>query len=187
MHTVVEFKPQPIVLTYDDYLRIPADGKNWQILEGTAIMTPAPVVYHQRISGNLFFLLSMHIRTKKLGELFDAPTDIVLSRTNIVQPDLVFISTARSHIIQEKAIMGIPDLVVEILSPTTRDIDETVKLQIYARHGVDYCWILDPESTTLKEYELQGNIFMLDRTYKKNSSFTPKIFPELAINLEEIF
>ena len=82
----------------------------------------------------------------QLGRLFIAPLDVVLSATNVVQPDLVFISNARMHIITDANIQGAPDLVVEVLSPSTAARDWRTKHDLYAEHGVQEYWIVDPES-----------------------------------------
>ncbi|MBN1960348.1 MAG: Uma2 family endonuclease [Deltaproteobacteria bacterium] len=107
-------KSQPLILTYDDYLRFPNDGKRYEIFEGEVEMNPAPLVIHQRISRKLEFILLTYIEKNNLGEIFDAPVDVILSRTNVVQPDLVFVAKERSSIIAERGIFGAPDLVVEI-------------------------------------------------------------------------
>ncbi len=123
---------QKIVLTYDDYLCLPNDGKRYEVLEGELFVSPAPRTKHQIASGNLYAVLHQHVRKHKRGRVFSAPTDVILSQTNVVQPDLLFISNERKKIITEKNIHGAPDLIVEILSETSAEQDRTAKKQIYA-------------------------------------------------------
>src|SRR5574341_724660 len=105
-------------LTYKDYLLFPENGKRHELIDGEHYMTPAPSTRHQRISGKVFKTLSNFIEKNKLGEVFYAPCDVVFSNTDVVQPDIVFISNENKHIITDSNIQGTPDLVVEIISET---------------------------------------------------------------------
>ena len=118
---------QTIQWTYEDYLAFPEDGKRYEIIEGDCFMSPAPTTKHQRISRRLLYVLEDYFLRTKLGEVFDAPTDVILSDINIVQPDLLVVLAARTSIITDANIQGAPDLVIEILSETTRKMDEVVK------------------------------------------------------------
>src|SRR5215218_2041044 len=103
---------RPVRLTYTDYLLFPEDGQRHEILDGEHYVTAAPFLRHQALVVELAAALHPFIRSNKLGQLFVAPADVVLSRHDIVQPDLVFISTERLHILTERNIQGAPDLVV---------------------------------------------------------------------------
>src|SRR5690349_12085342 len=122
-------------LTLSDYERIPPDGNRHEVLGGEEFVTPAPDIGHQRTSANLQFLLEQHVRGHALGLILDAPTDVLLSDEDFVQPDLLFVSKERGSIVGEKNIQGAPDLVVEILSPPTATVDRTLKRDLYARAG----------------------------------------------------
>jgi Uma2 family endonuclease len=111
------------VWTYEDYCVLPQDFNRHEIIEGDHIVTPSPATRHQRVSKNLQFLLESHIRSRDLGVLFAAPTDLLLAPTSVVVPDLLFIRKDRMHIITEANVQGPPDLIVEILSPSTAAID----------------------------------------------------------------
>lgn len=178
-----------IVLTYDDYLRLPNDGKRYEILEGEIFVSPSPVTKHQRISRNLLALLHQHVRQHKLGEVFSAPTDVVLSSTNVVQPDLLFVSNARRNIITEKNIQGAPDLIIEILSETSAEQDRTTKKQIYARHGVKEYWLIDPDHETVEVYKLEAKrrVFQHVATYQSDETLQSALFPHLEIRLAELW
>lgn len=180
---------QRVVLTYDDYLRLPNDGKRYEILEGEIFVSPSPVTKHQIISANLLSVLHQYVHRHKLGQVLAAPMDVVLSRTNVVQPDLLFVSNDRKKIITEKNIQGAPDLLVEILSETSAEQDRTAKKQIYARHGVKEYWLIDPDTETLEVYKLEAKTrtFQHTATYQSDEAFQSTLFPGLKIKLSELW
>ena len=120
--------PNPAVkFTYEDYQHTPED-KRYELLDGELIMVPAPNLEHQRIGIRLGALLHGFVQERGLGEVFHAPCDVVLSNTDVVQPDLLFVSNERAHLLLGGAnVLGAPDLVVEILSPSTAGRDRTLK------------------------------------------------------------
>ncbi len=141
--------PTPAVkLTYEDYCNTP-DDERYELLGGDLVMTPAPGMAHQRVLVNLTILLGLSVRRTGVGHVYIAPFDVVLSDTNVVQPDLLFVSNERAHIITEANVQGAPDLVIEILSPSTADRDLTVKRALYAKHGVQEYWIVDIDARTV--------------------------------------
>lgn len=142
----------PRKLTYEDYAQIPDDGKRHEILDGEHYVSPAPTVDHQRLGGRLYLKLGTFVNAYHLGEVFYAPTDVVLSPHDIVQPDLLFISTARRGIMTEPNVQGAPDLAVEILSDSTRRRDETLKLQRYEQLGVLEYWIVDGRHKAVRTF-----------------------------------
>jgi Uma2 family endonuclease len=133
MSTLMRIPEGKIVLTYEDYVLLPNDRNRYEILEGELTVTPAPSTKHQTASVNLLVLLSQYIKERDLGKLFHAPIDLVLESTSVLQPDLLFVSKARQDIITERAIEGAPDLVIEILSPTTEVRDRLEKRLAYQR------------------------------------------------------
>ena len=135
-----ETRDQPpagkIVLTYEDYCALPNDGRRYEILEGELFVTPSPSRAHQRLSANLFMILNSHGRDRDLSEVFYAPFDVILEKTSVVVPDLLFVSRDRLGIVTDRGVEGAPDLIVEILSPGTAHRARLDKAQLYARHGV---------------------------------------------------
>jgi len=115
MNTAIRF-------AYQDYLQLPED-RWYEIVDGDLYRVPAPGPYHQKVSRNLEFHLHQHVTANHLGEVLDAPCDVVLSDADVIQPDLLFIATSRLSIITDTNIQGAPDLVVEILSPATEQRD----------------------------------------------------------------
>lgn len=174
-------------LTYEDYLLLPNDGKRYQILEGELDVTPAPSTTHQKVSMRLEHLLVSHVEVHHLGLVLHAPLDVVLDERNVVQPDIVFVSSIRMPIVEEERIAGAPDLVIEILSPSTARVDRGTKSAIYARHGVRWYWLVDPGKRLLEEYELRGQGYHLCGRLGAGETFSPGLFPGLAISLADLF
>lgn len=181
--------PRSVRFNYDDFLLFPADGKRHEIIDGDHFMTPSPNTKHQRISFKLSAAFADFLATHRLGEVFAAPYDVVLSDEDIVEPDLLFISAARAAIITEKNIQGPPDLVVEILSAGTRKIDEVVKRKLYERYGVRGYWIVDPELDTVKIHRLtdQGYVRAAELAREANDTLSTPLLPGFQMPLAEIF
>jgi len=171
---------QRVILTYKDYEALPADGRRYELHEGELSVTPAPNPQHQRLLGNLYMLLRQHVTVPGAGELFFAPIDCILSDTTVVQPDLVYLEAARLSAISPRGIEGPPTFVVEILSPTTTLIDRSTKLQLYARHGVPYYWIVDPEAQIIEAYSLSAGGYDLVTRAAGSDPVTLPPFSDLA-------
>ncbi|HEX7809720.1 MAG TPA: Uma2 family endonuclease [Thermoanaerobaculia bacterium] len=139
-------------LTYDDYALIPSDGRRHEIIDGEHYVNPAPNSKHQRVVVNLVMAMAAFVKRHGLGHVYVAPYDVVLSSGDVLQPDVLFITSEREALITDANLQGAPNLVIEILSPSTRKLDQTVKLRRYDRFGVDEYWIVDPESETVAIY-----------------------------------
>ena len=174
-------------LTYEDLVNLPEDGKRYEILDGDLVVTASPMTRHQRVSRNLEVVLHIHVQENDLGEVFDAPIDVVLDRHTVVVPDLVFISKARSAIIQRHGIVGAPDLLVEILSPATAERDRDTKAKLYARFGVDHYWIVDAESEELHVYKRDGTLYRAPATHRGRTVVCVPPFPDLALDLASVW
>jgi len=177
----------PIRLTYEDYCELPDDGMRYEILDGDLYMSPSPIRIHQRIVANLLLILDPHVRRNLLGEIYIAPFDVLLSDHNIVEPDLIFVSNARSAILTDKNIKGAPDLLVEVLSPSSERRDQHDKRNIYARWGVDWYWIVDPDGGTLMELQRVDTAYAEISKPSRGMQFTPKLFPGLSINVNSLW
>ncbi len=134
--------------TYQDYRNAPED-KRYELLDGDLVVTPAPGEAHQRASRNLTMHLAQWAELAGTGHVYAAPFDVVLSDTDVVQPDLLFVSNEREHIITKENVQGAPDLVVEILSLSTAERDQTFKRSLYAKHGVKEYWLVDTDAKTV--------------------------------------
>ena len=143
---------------YRDYCLLPEE-KRYELIDGELYMAPAPGSVHQFILRNLGFLLWGFVRSNQLGQVVFAPLDVILSEEDVVQPDLLFVSRERQHIISDRGCEGPPDLVVEVLSPSTQQRDRVLKRKLYASYGVLELWLVDPESRTIEVLALEANDF----------------------------
>ena len=181
---ITAVKPKP-KLTYEDYASLP-DDERCELIDGELMPMPSPKKIHQRLILDLSWILR-RLEEMGLGELFIAPFDVILSATNVVQPDLVFVSSARAHIITEDNIRGAPDLVVEILSPSTAGYDRTTKRNLYARHGVGEYWLIDPYAKTATVLILGANGYDTHAVYGEGDTLTSPTLPGFALNLSDLF
>lgn len=131
------------------------EGTRVQLIENNLVMSPAPLFRHQVIIDLIYPKLSIFVRRKKLGIAVTANTDVYLDRKNAYQPDILFISNERMHLIKEDGLYGAPDLVIEILSPSTAKYDQQKKKDVYERNGVQEYWIVDPKDNSTIGYSLQ--------------------------------
>ena len=141
----------------------------------------------QQLKNSPLFERILFHSSLQLGEVFPAPVDVLLSPLTVVQPDLVFVAQGRRDIITERAIEGPPDLVVEILSPTTAEHDRQQKAQIYARYGIPHYWIVAPDQRQLEVYELTTDTYHLVSTHSGNMIFQPTLFLDLPIPLADFW
>ena len=181
--------PSPIV-TAEEFLRLPEDGRRHQLLGGVHQVTPAPATRHQRIARNLLYLLEHYLRRHPAGELFAAPYDVVLSPTDVVEPDLLYVGDHGSATIGQENLKGPPDLVIEILSPTTRSLDRGPKRELYDRSGVGEYWMVDPERQAVEVLRRDpgGQLEVVARLRRSaGDRLTSPLLPSLAVDLEEVF
>jgi Uma2 family endonuclease len=174
-------------LTYEDLVNTPDDGKRYEILDGDLFVTPSPVTNHQRVSRDLGFFLHTHVKERSLGEVFYAPIDVILDKHTIAVPDLVYVSAARAHLVQKHGIVGAPDLLVEILSPSTKHRDRGVKAKLYARFGVDEYWIVDPNERVLTIYSRREGTYVEVARHAGATVVRTSLLPDLALDLSEVW
>ncbi len=176
-------------LTYEDYLLFPEDGSRHEILDGEHFVSAAPSLLHQSIVVELTSWIAPFVRRHRLGRLFVAPVDVLLGEHDVVQPDLLFVSQARSRILTETNVHGAPDLVIEVLSPSTRRVDEGLKLERYGVLGVQEYWMIDPSRSAAQIFRRTGERLqtVADLTAADEDRLTSPLFPGLEIPLAEIF
>lgn len=144
-------------ITWQDVQQMPDDGKRREAIEGEMYAMPVPPVRHQEISVNLTVALDQILGTGGHGELLPGPIGVEFPATGEgVQPDILFVSRARLGIIDDEWLRGAPDLVVEILSPSTEERDRGLKLRLYWRQGVPEYWIVDPEAEAVEVWGFRG-------------------------------
>jgi Uma2 family endonuclease len=176
-------------LTYEDYLLFPEDGKRHEILDGEHYVMPAPAPDHQVASMELSLKLASFVFERRLGLVLCAPLDVLLSEHDVAQPDLLFISNERSGIVTKVNVQGAPDLVVEILSDSTRQRDETLKRHLYERFGVLEYWLVDPNSETVRVFQLSGSRFLASQEFSAAAwdILTTPLLPGFEIRVSQIF
>jgi Uma2 family endonuclease len=182
--------PIPRKLTYEDYLLFPEDGRRHELIDGEHFVTPAPSQKHQTASINLGYFFVDFLRRNRLGRIFAAPFDVVLTNQDVVQPDLVFFSKERAEVLKNlKNAQGAPDLAIEILSRGTRERDETRKLRLYERFGVREYWLVDPGPETVRLYRREGGHLVLaqELAAARGDFLETPLLPGLRIPLAEVF
>ena len=177
---------RPTTLTYEDYLNTP-DDQRWELLRGELFMVPSPSFAHQKIAGRLFSLLDRFVDEKALGDVIIAPFDVVLSPTNVLQPDVIFVARNQQSIITDANIQGAPALVIEIISPSSVIMDREIKRAIYAEYGVKEYWLVDPDARTISVLALQGKTFREIGNYRATDTLSSPTLPGLALDLAPIF
>jgi Uma2 family endonuclease len=179
-----------VKLTYDDFVLFPEDGKRHELIDGEHYVTPSPIIKHQRVSFNLTMLIGGWLETHPVGRLLYAPCDVVLSEFDVVEPDLLYMSTARAlDVLTPQHVRGAPELVIEISSPGTRGRDETIKRTLYERAGVLEYWIVDPEIDVTRIYRRTGERFgrPIELSREAGDVLETALLPGLEIPLVRVF
>ncbi len=163
--------------TVEDYLKLPEDGNQYEIVAGILELKPSPTTTHQRISHQIEGILTDSCEHEYI--IMYAPVDVILSDMETRQPDILMIHRSRSAIIQEHAIVGPPDLVVEILSPSTIKRDRVMKLRSYAHFDVPEYWIVDPLNVTIEQYvsAREGKPYELMEVFSADETVTSARLP----------
>ena len=174
-------------MTYDQYCLLPEDGKQCEVIDGELFVTPAPKPKHQEIVVRLTTELDGFVRKNGLGKVFVAPVDIIFDQNTVVQPDVLFISGARLGIVQEKAIEGAPDLVVEVLSPSTFYKDLRKKMTAYSQFGVQEYWIVDPETQTIELYVRRDDKLQLAQKFSSGETLTSGLLLGFQLAVKDVF
>jgi Uma2 family endonuclease len=167
------------IYNVNDYLLL-EEGSPYQLINGGLIMTPAPSVKHQLIVRKIVKQIEQYLENKK-GILLFAPTDVYFDEQNVMQPDILYVSEERLDIVKPEGIHGAPDLIIEVLSPSSSYYDTKIKKRIYEKQGVSEYWIIDPEDYEVVGYKNTDNQFI--EFYKGFESFT---LINLGINISII-
>jgi Uma2 family endonuclease len=176
-------------LTYEDYVLFRDDGLRHEIIEGEHFVTPAPSIKHQQILLMLSYLLQGHLEANPIGRILFAPVDVLLSEFNVFVPDLIYLSNERLRFLTEQNLQGVPDLAVEILSPSTRSRDLRLKRDVYERVGVAEYWTIDPkdESVTVLRHAVGSTRFDETRRVARPDVLTTPLLPGLRLDLDKLF
>jgi Uma2 family endonuclease len=174
------------LFTYDDWLNLPSDCYKYEVIEGELITLATPWTMHQIVSGNLLYPMSKYVKENKLGIVVHR-VDVILSMTNIIQPDIIYISNERSHIITEKNIVKAPDLVIEIISEDTKVRDQTTKKALYGKYGVKEYWIVYPDEKKVEQFLLEDKKLISANTFQKTEELSSKVIDGFTLSTDQIF
>jgi len=165
----------------------PDDGLRYEVIDGELYVTPAPGWMHQYGLGRLHVRVANWVDRHNLGFVVFAPIGVILDDADGVEPDLIFISHERAGIIRERGVFGAPDLVVEVLSPSTEARDRGVKMRRYAAAGVPHYWLLNPPARSIEPFVLGVNGYESVGVFGPGSTFRPSLFPGLEIVVDDLW
>jgi Uma2 family endonuclease len=182
-------KPTGVKLTWDDYVQFPDDGKRHELIDGEHYVTASPFRRHQAIVRELLVAIANYLSAHPIGEVFGAPFDVIVSRFDVVEPDLLYVSKERAPDVLKEWVRGAPDLVIEVASESTRKRDETIKRALYERAGVLEYWIVDPEIDVVRIYHRNGDRFdrPIELSRGAGDVVTSPILPGFQFALDAIF
>lgn len=154
----MEANPGRTRWTWAEFARLPSEGgTRYEVIDGELVVTPAPALRHQRIATEFVTILNNFAKGHQLGEVFTGPVDILFAEGDYLEPDVVFVAKDRFHLYSDRGIEGPPDLVVEIVSPSTAGRDRGIKLERYRFFGVAEYWVVDPDTRSLEVWDLRGD------------------------------
>ncbi len=173
--------------TYSEYAAIPNDGKRYEIVEGVLYMTPAPNLSHQHVVGVIFWYLRLHVEVPGLGSVFVAPVDVELALHTVVQPDVLVVLNHHRQILTVSRIVGTPDLVVEVSSPSTATYDRRTKMDAYARAGAREYWIADPAAESIELFYLEGAAYKSAGIIQGETLLPSRVLADFPVRTEQFF
>jgi len=171
--------------TVDDFMKLP-EGALAELIDGEIFMTPGPQVPHQRVVLNLTLELASYVRERRLGEILASPLDVHLPSGDIVEPDLIFVRRENESIIQDW-IRGVPDLLIEVLSPAHPERDLIVKRDLYARNGVQEYWIVDPSDHSVQVWRLVEGRYEPSGYRRESQTLVTNLIPGLELSVTKVF
>lgn len=176
--------------TYEDYRRLPDDGQRYEVLRGVLYVNPAPRLLHQFVSSELLWRFQEFVRKRRLGFVLGAPLDLRLpcGVGNPVQPDLLFVRREKAPDWRGQSLIGVPDLLVEIVSPGSRRFDRIVKLAVYQEAGVPEYWLVDIDSCAVVVYALNGDGQYIEHSRGgKETTVASRVLQGLRVKVSSLF
>jgi Uma2 family endonuclease len=167
-------------MTIEEYRALPDDGNRYELIDGVLYVTAAPVPDHQDVVSAVFQLLLPLTEAKRFGKIYLAPIEVRLPTGDIVQPDVVYIRREHRQIRRSDAIVGVPDLVVEILSPSTRRTDLAAKLRAYEAAGVPEYWVAEASRPGLRIFVLRDGKYV--EVEAVEGRMTSTVIPEVVVD-----
>ena len=172
---------------YTDLENLPDDGRRYEIHEGKLVVVPSPLVRHQVLVGAVFRILDAYARGSG-GTALVAPLDIVFNEFDVVQPDVLFFRAERAHLLQPDAVTRhAPDIVVEVLSPSTAATDRGRKMRTFARYGVPEYWIVDPVARRIEVHALEDGVYRETQVAAEHETVGSVLLPDLTFEAARVF
>jgi Uma2 family endonuclease len=159
----------------------------YELIHGEIVKKSSPTPQHQRILLKLVRVVDTFVESNLLGTVFFAPIDVFLDNENAVIPDLIYISQARKSIITANGIAGAPDLIIEILSPSTAKYDRDSKMKTYKRNQIPEYWIIDPKAQSIEIYVLNNQEYDLLNYAIEGGTIESKVLQGLNIIAQSLF
>lgn len=165
------------------------DGTTYELINGEIVARNSPTWEHQQVVTNLIYWIKSHLMATKIGKVLAAPLDVVLDDRNAPQPDVLFIRTDRLFILdnRDKVVHGAPDLVVEVLSPTSIRRDRSVKMKIYEQFAVREYWLVDPKNQSIEVYQMQANRYEMTAFAAENGLIQSSVLEDFELEVSLIF
>ena len=179
-------RPEQRQAALERFLALP-EGTACQLIAGELVMSPAPIPLHQYIVGHFYAKMLQFVDKSSLGQVFSSPIDVRLNERNIFQPDILFISKEKAALIGERMIEGPPDLVAEVLSPSSAYHDLRTKFRVYEQAGVQEYWIVDPERKSVEVFVNSGGKFQLRQEAEGEGAAQSVLLQGLSVDLADIF
>jgi Uma2 family endonuclease len=173
--------------TYAEYAALPDDGQRYEIVDGVLYMTPAPSIAHQVATRWFVHYLTVHVQLTGRGQVFNAPCDVELTPNVVVQPDIIVVLAANQRVITPSHIVGVPDLLIEIISPGSAGYDRRTKQDTYARAGLREYWLADPAARTIELLELADGAYRTRGVFQAQALLPSTVVPDLPVRVEQFF
>ena len=165
---------------------LPESNLPTELWDGELIMSPSPTPLHQEVADRFHDFLKAWVRHERAGKTWCAPIDMVLSTRRSTQPDVLFISTARLNIVQDR-IRGAADLVAEVVSPDSRRRDRLDKRDLYEQYGVKEYWIIDPEAQTVEALFLEAGQYRLVGRWRPGEQARSRLLKGFTFSVNRLF
>lgn len=182
---VAELFPPQGQWTEDDYFALPDTNRHVELSDGELIMPPHPTFSHQEALKRLFLRLHAFVEERGLGVVQVAPLPVRLWPGKIREPDIFFIAKEHADRIGER-VCGVPDLVVEVTSPSTARLDRMDKFQEYARAGVREYWVVDPDARTVEVYGLERGAYVPRGKWRPGEVASSGLLAGFAVDVEDV-
>ena len=185
--TLIQEKESKLITVEELFNMELEEGYFYELLNGHIVKKQAPSPQHQEAVANINWFMSSFIRERDLGKVYTSPIDVFFDKYNNTQPDILFIKKERLFIVTKDGIQGQPDLVVEVLSPSTYRVDRIAKMKTYCEFGVSEYWIVDPIYKAVEVYSLENNAYIMTSNAIETGEISSKILDGLTIDLEKVF